>query len=132
MKIRLIQPSSLDEKGAPIRYRKLFMPFLSMATLAGLTPPDVDVGITEDFVEDIDYDEKVDLVGGIHATAALFGVAGVDLGTNVQLVRRRQGLAVAASALVNLFVGTREAATIRVYPELGLHGICDPVYDHEF
>jgi radical SAM superfamily enzyme YgiQ (UPF0313 family) len=63
MKVRLIQPSQLDENGRPIRYTKLFMPFLTMTTLAGLTPEGVDVGITEDYVEDIDYEEDVDLVG---------------------------------------------------------------------
>jgi radical SAM superfamily enzyme YgiQ (UPF0313 family) len=63
MKIRLIQPSQLDERGKPARLQKLFMPFLTMPTLAGLTPAGVDVAITEDYVEDIDYEEEVDLVG---------------------------------------------------------------------
>ena len=63
MKIRLIQPTQLDENGNPVRYSKLIMPFLTLATLAGLTPEDVDIAITDDYVETVDYDEEVDLVG---------------------------------------------------------------------
>lgn len=63
MRIRLIQPAQLDENGNRIRYKQLFLPFLSMTTLAGLTPAGVDVDITEDFVEEIDFDENIDLVG---------------------------------------------------------------------
>lgn len=62
MKLRLIQPGQLDEAGRPVKYRKLFMPFLTMPTLAALTPEGIEVGITEDFVETIDYDEEVDVV----------------------------------------------------------------------
>lgn len=69
MFVRIIQPSHLDEQGTPIRYQKLFMPFLTTATLAGLTPSGVDVGITDDFVEDIDYDEPADLVAITAQTA---------------------------------------------------------------
>jgi len=64
--------------------------------------------------------DGTDLLAGFHATAAAYGVAGVDAGANVQLVRRRRGLAVAASGLVNLLVGTREG-NVRAYPEVGVH-----------
>lgn len=64
MKLRLIQPAQLDEQGRPCKYHKLFMPFSTLATLAGLTPSGVEVGITDDYVEEIDFDEKgLDLVG---------------------------------------------------------------------
>lgn len=63
MKVRFIQPSQLNENGQVIKYEKLFFPFLTSATLAGLTPAGVDVGISEDCIEDIDFDEDVDLVG---------------------------------------------------------------------
>ncbi len=36
---------------------------LSLLTVAGLTPPWADVRLTLDAVEDIDFDERVDLVG---------------------------------------------------------------------
>jgi len=39
------------------------MPSLSLPTVAALTPPEVDVKITVDYIEEIDYDEPVDLVG---------------------------------------------------------------------
>jgi radical SAM superfamily enzyme YgiQ (UPF0313 family) len=63
MKIRLIQPTQLDETGRPIKYKKLFLPFLTLPTLAALTPGGIDVAITEDYVEDVNFDEDVDLVG---------------------------------------------------------------------
>lgn len=69
MFVRVIQPSHLDEQGVPIRYRKLFMPFLTTVTLAGLTPSGVDVAITDDFVEGVDYDERADLVAITAQTA---------------------------------------------------------------
>lgn len=62
MKVRLVQPSQLDENGRPTKYSKLFMPFLTIPTLAGLTPSGVEIGVTNDYVEDIDFDEEVDLV----------------------------------------------------------------------
>ncbi len=62
MKIRFIQPSQLDEKGNCIKYSKLLMPSLTMPTLAALTPEDIEVGITDDYVEDVDFNEQVDIV----------------------------------------------------------------------
>jgi radical SAM superfamily enzyme YgiQ (UPF0313 family) len=63
VKIRLIQAAQLDADGRPIRYQKLFLPFLTMPTLAALTPPGVDIGITDDFIREPDYDEDADLIG---------------------------------------------------------------------
>jgi len=63
MKVRLIRPSQLDENGKPRKYEKLFFPDLTLPTLAGLTPEGIDVGITVEYVEDIDFDEKADLIG---------------------------------------------------------------------
>jgi len=62
MKIRFIQPTQLDETGTAVKYKKLFMPFVTTATLAGLTPDGIDVAITEEHVEDVDFEEDVDLV----------------------------------------------------------------------
>lgn len=61
MKIRIIQPSQLNEEGKPTKYEKLFLPTLTIATLAGLTPEGVDIGITNEFVEEVDFDEQIDL-----------------------------------------------------------------------
>jgi hypothetical protein len=63
MKIRLIQPSQLDEYGNPVKFSNLFFPNLGLPTLAALTPEGVEVGITTEYVDDIDFDEEVDLVG---------------------------------------------------------------------
>ena len=63
MKVRLIQPAQLDEKGRPKKYKKLFLPMLTLPTLAALTPDDIDIAITTEYVEDIDWEENVDLVG---------------------------------------------------------------------
>ena len=63
MKIRLIQPTQLDVNGNPIKFKKLMMPTLALPTIAALTPNGIDVEITEEYVEDIDFDEDVDLVG---------------------------------------------------------------------
>jgi radical SAM superfamily enzyme YgiQ (UPF0313 family) len=63
MKIRLIQPSHLDARGQVHKFQRLFMPTLSLLTVAALTPRGVDVALSLDAVEDLDFDERVDLVG---------------------------------------------------------------------
>ncbi|MFH1878283.1 MAG: radical SAM protein [Candidatus Omnitrophota bacterium] len=63
MKIRLIQPAHLDLNGKPIKYKKLFLPTLALPTVAGLTPGSVEVGITDEYVQDINFDEDADLIG---------------------------------------------------------------------
>jgi len=63
MRICLMQPSHLDDKGKPIKYEILLFPNLTLPTLAGLTPKGVDVSITIEYLEEIDYDETLDLVG---------------------------------------------------------------------
>ncbi|HBA85114.1 MAG TPA: B12-binding domain-containing radical SAM protein [Verrucomicrobia bacterium] len=63
MKIRLIRPSVLNQQGQPTKYTKLFLPNLGLPLLAALTPSGIDIGITIEYIEDIDFDEEVDLVG---------------------------------------------------------------------
>lgn len=63
MRVRLIQPSHLDLRGRVYKFERLFMPSLSLLTVAALTPPGVDVALSLDAVERIDFDEPVDLVG---------------------------------------------------------------------
>jgi radical SAM superfamily enzyme YgiQ (UPF0313 family) len=63
MKIKLIHPSSLDEFGKPRKYQKLNMLSTTLPLLAALVPDDIEVEIIYDAVEDINYDETVDLVG---------------------------------------------------------------------
>lgn len=60
MKILLISPS----KNANFKKPKyLLIPQLSLHLLAGLTPPEYDVKIIEEEIEDINLDEECDLVG---------------------------------------------------------------------
>ncbi len=65
MRVKLIEPkyhgewNEQDEKDM----RAFWFPRLTLPTVAALTPPDVEVSITDENVEGIDYDEPVDLVG---------------------------------------------------------------------
>lgn len=73
MIVRLIQAPQLGDNGEFVRYKKLFFPTLTLPTLAGLTPPHVDLRITEGFLEDIDFDEQVDLVAVTSHTSQVTG-----------------------------------------------------------
>ena len=65
MKIRLIDPAyehpyiSHSQKVI----KNIWFARLTLTTLAALTPPDIDVKITDENVEPIDFEEEVDLVG---------------------------------------------------------------------
>ncbi len=65
MKIRLIDPAYDDPFVSHTQkvIKKIWFAHLTLTTLAALTPPDVDVKITDENVEPIDFDEEVDLVG---------------------------------------------------------------------
>ena len=63
VKVLLVYPSSLDDRREPIKYRKAYLPPLSLATIAGLTPRQHTVRVLNDLVENIDFSEKWDLVG---------------------------------------------------------------------
>jgi len=63
MKILLIYPSQLDDLGLPVKYRRAFLPPLSLAVLSSLTPRTHQVQIVNDLVEEIDFQGDYDLVG---------------------------------------------------------------------
>ncbi len=63
MKILLIQPAQLYPNGEPITFQQSISYPISLVTLAALTPPDVEVIIKNESVDDIDFDSDVDLVG---------------------------------------------------------------------
>ena len=63
MKILLIYPTRLDKKGKPIKYKKAFLPPLSLAMLDSLTPSHHQVRVVNDIVEDIDFSNVFDIVG---------------------------------------------------------------------
>src|SRR5262245_18744553 len=61
MRLTLIYPSVGRKEGKPY-VRAWQMQPLSMAVLAGLTPPDVEVRFYDDRMEEIPFDEPTDLV----------------------------------------------------------------------
>lgn len=63
MKILLVYPTTLDERGKPVKYRMGFLPPLSLAILARLTPPEHEVRIVNELVEPVDFAKTWDLVG---------------------------------------------------------------------
>jgi radical SAM superfamily enzyme YgiQ (UPF0313 family)/anti-anti-sigma regulatory factor len=76
MKIKLIEPKFRGEWSEQDRrdMKAFWFARLTLPTVAALTPPDVDVSITDENVTEINYDEPVDLVGltamTMHAPAA--------------------------------------------------------------
>lgn len=63
MKVLLIGPTALDYNGNPIKQRKLHLPGLTLPMLAAVTPPDVQLRLISETVEDIPFNEHWDLVG---------------------------------------------------------------------
>jgi len=74
MRVKLIAPARKTDWGEDfwgletlIKYRfkdkGALLALLALPTLAALTPPDVEVILTDENVEPIDFDERVDLVG---------------------------------------------------------------------
>ena len=62
MRLLLVQPSHLKPDGTVFKSRKLPYPGLALPLLAGMTPPDVDVEIANDYSQRIDYRNGYDLV----------------------------------------------------------------------
>jgi hypothetical protein len=60
MKLELIVPATHENQGKP---RKAILPPLGMAVVAALTPPDVEVSLTDENVAPINFQKEVDLVG---------------------------------------------------------------------
>lgn len=76
MKIRLIDPASEESllRHSRRELKTLWFAHLSLTTLAALTPEGIDVAITDENVDPVDFEEDVDLVGitgmTIHAQRA--------------------------------------------------------------
>ncbi len=62
MKIKLIAPAE-NQNSIFKNSKALRVPPISLAYIAALTPPNIEVSITDELVEPIDFDEKVDLIG---------------------------------------------------------------------
>ena len=74
MELELISPkNNPTENGRELWYGKFYTllygvnkyttPFLALPTIAALTPEDIEVNITDENIEQIDFDKRVDLVG---------------------------------------------------------------------
>jgi radical SAM superfamily enzyme YgiQ (UPF0313 family) len=62
LKILFIYPTRLNTEQKPIKYKKAFLPPLSLAILDGLTPNRHNIKIINDIVEEIDFSPDFDLV----------------------------------------------------------------------
>jgi len=62
VKVTLVEPAMIKRRGVSEKPSWVLQP-LSLATLAGMTPPGVEVQAVDDRIEAIDYDEPRDLVG---------------------------------------------------------------------
>jgi radical SAM superfamily enzyme YgiQ (UPF0313 family) len=60
MRLRLIVPATRENRR---RRRKSMMPPLGLAMVAAVTPPGVEIVVTDENAADIDFEEAVDLVG---------------------------------------------------------------------
>ena len=62
MRLTLVRPSIGRIDGKIVKRRRV-IESLSLATLAGLTPPDVEIRFFDERLEDVDFDAAADLVG---------------------------------------------------------------------
>lgn len=60
MKLELIIPNTQKNHR---KQRKAILPPLGLATVAALTPPEIEVSITDENVTAIDFQKELDLVG---------------------------------------------------------------------
>jgi radical SAM superfamily enzyme YgiQ (UPF0313 family) len=63
MKIRFIEPSRWIGDGKLLKVKSLFIPPITLPLLAALTPADFEVDIVSEPFDEINFDDKVDLVG---------------------------------------------------------------------
>ncbi len=63
MRITLIEPARLGPDGRPVRTRKTLFPTMTLPYVAALTPRGHEVRIVQDAQEEIDFEDRPDLVG---------------------------------------------------------------------
>lgn len=61
--VLLLAPTALDYGGQPIKKKKLYLPGLTLLSLAAVTPDDVDLTLVNESIEDPPADSRWDLVG---------------------------------------------------------------------
>ncbi len=62
MRLLLVRPSTYDRRGDLVRGRKAFLPSRTLPYLAALTPPEFDVRIVDDLVQEVPVDTDADAV----------------------------------------------------------------------
>lgn len=62
-RVLLIAPTALDFDGRPIKKRKLYLPGLTLISLAAVTPEEIDLTLVNESIQDIPFNENWDLVG---------------------------------------------------------------------
>lgn len=74
LRITLIEPTRDSVDGTPRKSRRTLVPTMTLPYLAALTPPEFNVRIIQDAKEDIDFEDRPDLVGittvTLHASRA--------------------------------------------------------------
>lgn len=63
MKIKFVETTRYTADGELLKTRHLYYPSLTFPLLAAYTPPDIEISMVNEIFEDIDFDEKMDLVG---------------------------------------------------------------------
>lgn len=63
MKILLIKPSYFKPNGKLYKIKRIIRPELTLSLLAALTPPDIEVEINDETIEDIDFNTDAELIG---------------------------------------------------------------------
>lgn len=63
MRLILIKPTAYDKDGNLIKFRRGYMPTLTLPLLKSITPKDVQVRIIDEQVETVNFDQPVDAVG---------------------------------------------------------------------
>jgi radical SAM superfamily enzyme YgiQ (UPF0313 family) len=61
--VLLIAPTALDYHGQPIKKKRLYLPGLTLISLAAVTPDDVDLTLIDEPVDELPLDRHWDLVG---------------------------------------------------------------------
>lgn len=70
MRVYLIHPDPRWEERRYLKERSSLFPPLGLLQVAGLTPPDVEIRLTDEAIEDVDFDYEADLVGISFNTAS--------------------------------------------------------------
>lgn len=88
MKIKIINPTIYNEHGKPVKIKQATTPNLTVYYLAGMVPTKHVVSVVEENVQDINFEEAVDLVGITTNTA------NVERAYQIAETYRRRGIKV--------------------------------------